>query len=90
MRKSYYLDSEGVLRHRVTRRKVRSDYGTHRPHPRHCRHCQMVDAYRDYAAVEIERQGGFRNESAKPRLGLIEFQAQYYREERLMAYGDAA
>lgn len=83
MRNRTYTDTHGVLRHRASNRKVRSDKGIHRYHPRNCRHCAMVEAYREYAAAEIELQGGFRNEYARPSLNLIQFQAQYYREEQL-------
>lgn len=85
MRRRYYRDRHGVLRHRGTRRRVRSDYGTTRPHPHSCAHCAMVAAW--WAQTEAERawSGGWRNETFRPSQTFGEWLGQYYRHQRLAA-----
>lgn len=86
----HYTDEAGVLRHVGTGRKVRSDYGTTRPHPAHCAHCAMVDEYRVQTEVEREAAGGWRNEWFRPSVTLIEFTVAYFREARLRREADEA
>jgi hypothetical protein len=69
---------------RTSTRKTRKDKGTRKPHPKSCLHCKMVRAFWEVRAIEIEEQGGWRNESPVFRYtaSLIEWQAHYYRHER--------
>jgi hypothetical protein len=79
----HYTDDNGVLRHVGTGRKVRSDYGTRKPHPRGCAHCAAVDAYLDDLEVLREAAGGWRNEDFRHPIGFIGFYVRYCREVRL-------
>ncbi len=82
MRRRYYRDRHGVLRHRAGNRKVRSDYGMPKPHPHNCKHCEIVRAFREDRAVQLEAQGGWRNaESAVYTHTFFEFQAMWYAHE---------
>lgn len=65
-------------------RKTRSDKGKRKPHPRHCRHYEMVRAFWEQRDIEIEEQGGWRNERPlfQHTASLIEWQAHYYRHEQ--------
>ena len=81
----HYYDRDGVLRHRGTRRKVRSDRGTVRPHPARCAHCAMVDQWRQVAAADIDAQGGWRNELARPLTPFGAWLRLYYAHQRAAA-----
>ena len=77
-----YRDRHGVLRRRVTNRRVRRDYRLPRAHPAGCAHCAMVAAWRDQVAAERERAGGWRNETFRPATPFGEWLRIYYREQR--------
>lgn len=81
----HYYDRDGVLRHRGTHRKVRADRGTTRPHPVGCAHCAMVAEWRDQAAADLVRQGGWRNEDARPRTDFGTWLTVYYAHRRAAA-----
>jgi hypothetical protein len=74
---------------RTSTRKTRKDKGTRKPHPKSCLHCKMVRAFWEVRAIEIEEQGGWRNEAPVFRAtrSLIEWQTYYYCELRA---GEAA
>lgn len=80
----HYVDRDGVLRHR-NGRKVRSDRGTVRPHRIGCAHCVMVAEWRDQAAADIQRQGGWRNEDARPAITFGHWLSMYYAHQRAAA-----
>lgn len=90
MRNGTYTDTDGIERHVGSNRKVRSDKGLPKPHPAHCRHCKVVDAYREQVELEREAAGGWRNEWFRPSVTFFDFQAAWYREERLAAEWEEA
>jgi hypothetical protein len=77
-----YRDRDGVLRHAGTRRRVRSDYGTVRPHRHGCAHCAMVVAWWVQTEAEHARCGGWRNETFRPSVSFGRWLTTYYREQR--------
>ena len=90
MNRRHYRDRAGVLRHRGTRRKVRSDYGTTRPHPRGCAHCAMVATWWEITEAERAWKGGWRNEQFRPTVSFGQWLATFYAHQRAAAAPAAA
>lgn len=85
MQRETYTDDHGVTRYVDSGRKVRSDKGTRKPHPRHCRHCVMVETYREARQAQldaIDYRGGWRDERARDRLWTFRAWLTVYRYEQ--------